>query len=152
VEPSTKPADETAGPESGSAREWRQWPPPGTGSTVVGSWLGGALTSGSKAARSLLERIRRILGFGVMRASSPLRNESGEPLRARAWLESAEIEERYQYSQEISLNADVRAEEEPSGMIKLVLPYDGDKYFTRQAYRDVVRAREGGLTPNASGF
>ena len=29
--------------------------------------------------------------------------------------------------------------------IKLVLPYDGDRYFTRQAYRDVVGARHGGL-------
>jgi hypothetical protein len=82
-----------------------------------------------------------------MRASSPLRSESGEPIRARAWLESAKIEEHYHYSQEISLNADARAEDDPSGLIKLVLPYDGDKYFTRQAHRDVDRARDAGLTP-----
>ena len=82
-----------------------------------------------------------------MRASAPLRNWSGEPIRARAWLESARIEERYQYSQEISLNADVHEVEEPAGLIKLVLPYDGEKYFTRQAYRDVVGARDGGASP-----
>ena len=38
--------------------------------------------------RRLFARIRRILGFGVMHASAPLRNWSGEPIRARAWLES----------------------------------------------------------------
>ena len=97
--------------------------------------------------RWLFGRIRQILGFGVMRASAPLRNWSGEPIRARAWLESAGMEERYQYSQEISLNADVHEVEEPAGLIKLVLPYDGDKYFTRQAYRDVVAARDGAASP-----
>ena len=97
--------------------------------------------------RWLFGRIRQILGFGVMRASTPLRNWSGEPIRARALLESARIEERYQYSQEISLNADVHEVEEPAGLIKLVLPYDGDKYFTRQAHRDVVGARDGGAGP-----
>jgi hypothetical protein len=82
-----------------------------------------------------------------MHASAPLRNWSGEPIRARAWLESARIEERYHYSQEISLNADVHEMEEPAGLIKLVLPYDGDKYFSRQAYRDVDGARRGGASP-----
>ncbi len=81
-----------------------------------------------------------------MRASAPLKNWSGEPIRARAWLETARIEERYQYSQEISLNADVREAEEPSGLIELILPYDGDKFFTRQAYRDVAGARHGGAS------
>ena len=78
-----------------------------------------------------------------MRASGPLRNRTGEPIRARAWLEKARIEERYRYSQEISLNADVHEEEKPAGLIKLVLPYDGDRYFTRQAHRDVENARSG---------
>jgi hypothetical protein len=98
--------------------------------------------------RRLFARIRRVLGFGVMHASAPLRNWSGEPIRARAWLETARIEERYQYNQEISLNAAVREVGEPVGLIKLVLPYDGEKYFTRQAYRDVVGARNGGASPS----
>jgi hypothetical protein len=97
--------------------------------------------------RRLLAEMRRMLGFGVMRASAPLRNRSGEPVYARAWLESARIEERYRYRQEISLNADVRQAEEPTGLIKLVLPYDGDKYFTRQAYDDVSNARRDGASP-----
>jgi hypothetical protein len=83
-----------------------------------------------------------------MRASAPLRDRSGEPIRARARLESAQIEERYRYSQEISLNADVHEAEPPAGLIKLVLPYDGDKYFTRQACRDVAAARNDGAAPD----
>lgn len=95
----------------------------------------------------LLIQVRRLLGFGLMHASVPLRNLTGEPIRARAWLSSARIEETYEYSQEISLNADVHATKEPTGLIKLTLPYDGEKYFTRQAYRDVISARRGGAGP-----
>jgi hypothetical protein len=98
--------------------------------------------------RRLLAGMRRMLGFGVMRASAPLRNRRGEPIRARAWLESARIEERYGYRQELSLNADVHEVGEPTGLIKLVLPYDGDEYFTRQAHRDVEKARRGGAGPD----
>lgn len=114
---------------------------------VAGSPANSRPISVGLMVRRLLARMRRILGFGVMRASAPLRDRSGEPIRARAWLESARIEERYGYSQEISLNADVREVGEPAGLIKLVLPYDGDKYFTRQAYRDVVSARDNGASP-----
>jgi hypothetical protein len=98
-------------------------------------------------AMRLLAQLRRILGSGVMHASAPLRNRTGEPIRARAWLESACIEEQYGYRQEISLNADVSETGEPSGLIKLVLPYDGDKYFTRQAHHDVDDARRDGAGP-----
>lgn len=100
-----------------------------------------------EALRRLYARILRILGFGVMRASVPLRNLGNEPVRARAWLESAGIEERYGYSQEISLNADVREVTAPTGLIKFTLPYDGEKYFTRQAYQDVAGGRRGGAGP-----
>jgi hypothetical protein len=98
------------------------------------------------APRSLHVRIRRLLGFGLMRASMSLRPvvRSGEPIRARARLESARIEERYYYRQQISLNPSSRVREESEGEIKLVLPYDGEEYFTRQACRDVERARHHG--------
>ncbi len=121
---------------------WRRVRPPEEG--APGASL---LASAYGIPRWLIAQVRRILGFGMMRASAPLRNWSGEPIRARARLESAEIEERYRYSQEISLNADVHQIEKPAGLIKLVLPYDGDKYFTRQAHRDVVGARHGGASP-----
>lgn len=143
---SAKPADGTpasVGGDAGARRPWR----PRTRPIAASSPEGSSLVSPRGTPGRLFGRIRRILGFGVMHASAPLRNWSGEPIRARAWLESARIEERYQYSQEISLNADVHGMEEPAGLIKLVLPYDGGKYFTRQAYRDVVGARRGGASP-----
>jgi hypothetical protein len=106
------------------------------------------------ALGSLHGRVRRFLGFGVMRASVPLRTviRSGEPIHARARLESARIEERYCYRQQISLNPSFGVRREPDGQIKLVLPYDGEKYFTRQAYRDVVRARRHGADRDADGL
>src|SRR5579871_4188466 len=129
---------------TGARRPWQ----PRTRPTVVGPARGSPLISVRGTLRWLFARIRRILGFGVMHASAPLRNRSGEPIRARARLESARIEERYQYSQEISQNAAVREVGGPTGLIKLVLPYDGERYFTRQAYRDVVGARSSGARPN----
>lgn len=146
MDASAKSADGAAAPGSGGTGAGRSWPPK-TRPTVVGSYVGSALMSVRRTVRWLLARIRRILGFGVMHASAALKNWNGEPIRARAWLESGRIEERYQYSQEISLNADVNVKGEPSGLIKLVLPYDGDKYFTQQAYKDLVGARHGGASP-----
>jgi hypothetical protein len=96
--------------------------------------------------RSLHVRIRRLLGFGLMRASAPLRPviRSGEPICARARLETARIEERYYYRQQISRNPYSKVRKKPEGEIKLILPYDGEEYFTREAYRDVKRARDHG--------
>jgi hypothetical protein len=94
--------------------------------------------------RRVRASIRQLLGFGVMRASSRLRNasRSGEPVYARTRLASARIEEGYSYYQEISQNGVSRQLDEPTGLIELVLPYDGDRYFTRQAYSDVMRAHQ----------
>src|SRR5215471_15608984 len=71
----------------------------------------------------------------------------GEHIYVRARLESARIEEGYSYHQEISQNSASRMLDEPTGLIKLVLPYDGDMYFTRQAQSDVVRAHQLGADP-----
>jgi hypothetical protein len=103
------------------------------------------------AAEASIARFRRLLGFGLTRASTRLRTvtKSGEPIRARARLESAQIEERYYHRQEISLNPYSEVSDEPAGHIKLVLPYDGEKYFTREAHRDVVRARHLGADCDA---
>lgn len=111
--------------------------------------------SAPSALRTMLEslhaKIRRLLGFGLMRASGRLRTvfKGGEPIRARARLESARIEEKYYFSQQISLNPSDEVRQDPGGQIKLVLPYDGEKYFTRQAYRDVARARDRGADREA---
>ena len=85
--------------------------------------------------------LRYALGMGVMRASGRPRHpvRGGEPLYARAVLESAKIEERYFYEQEISRNPHGKMSQRPKGKIELTLPYDGDRYFTRQAYADIIR-------------
>lgn len=89
----------------------------------------------------LAVRIRRLAAFAVMHAVAPLRNRADEPIYARARVGSAKIEERYYYRQEISLNADTSERKAPEGQIKIILPYDGDEYFTRDAYADVGAAR-----------
>src|SRR6202451_4914326 len=58
-----------------------------------------------RMARGFFAPIQRILGFGVMRASASFRNRSGGPVRARAWLESASIEEPYGHSHELLVSA-----------------------------------------------
>jgi hypothetical protein len=124
-------------------------------SVRTGLWR--VVTDGSPKSRprvqfgSILQwlavRIRRLVAFAVMRAAAPLRNRSNEPTYARAWAENAKIEEKYQFRQEISLNADVSEVGNPTGQIKIVLPYDGDEFFTRDAYADVDTARRGGAVP-----
>ena len=89
----------------------------------------------------LAARIRRLVAFAVMNALARPRDRGGEPTYARARAESLKIEEKYQYRQDISLNADVSKVGNPAGLIKIVLPYDGDEFFTRDAYADVGKAR-----------
>jgi hypothetical protein len=77
-----------------------------------------------------------------MRASGALRPviRRGDPIWARARLERAAIEELYYYRQEISLNQSRSVRRDPVGHVEFVLPLDGEKYFTRQAYGDAIRA------------
>ena len=66
--------------------------------------------------------VQRLLGFGVMRVSSPLRKaDPGDVVHARARVKSARISEWYFYKQEISENATRYREKTPKGRIKLVL-------------------------------
>lgn len=96
----------------------------------------------------LRDDVQRLLGFGVMRVSTPLRKvDDTEPAYIRARLKRARIRERYFYFQEISQNADRRMEKVPEGRIELILPYDGDRYFSRQARKDVDHARQRGMNP-----
>lgn len=91
---------------------------------------------------------QRWLGFGVMRVSGPLRKlDSAEPPHVRARLESARIREQYFYFQEISQNAVRHVGKSPEGHIRLVLPYDGHRYFSRQARRDIAHAHHLGADP-----
>lgn len=131
-----------------SGRRWAMWSSAGH-SDPAGS---GAETPSRPhgTIRYLWDGIRRLLGFGVMRVSAPLRRvDSAEPACVRARLERARIRERYFYFQEISQNADRHMEKPPEGRIELVLPYDGDRYFSRQARKDVDHARQLGADPAA---
>src|ERR1700733_15364154 len=93
----------------------------------------------------LRARAQALLGLGVMRVSGPLRKaDPGEAVLARARVKRAQIRELYFYKQEISENAARYQEKSPKGRIKLVLPYDGDKYFSRQARRDIDHAGRSG--------
>ena len=92
--------------------------------------------------------IRRWLGFGVARVSSPLRKPYGAgSVFVRARLKRARIREWYSYFQEISENAVRKMEKDPEGRIDLELPYDGDRYFSRQARGDIRHARDLGAAP-----
>lgn len=91
-----------------------------------------------------LEQVRRLLGFGLIRASGPIHDLTGQPVRARAFLESAKIEEKFFYHQHISANPVIRERAKPEGTIELVLPFDGEKHFTRKARRDVARGLDAG--------
>jgi hypothetical protein len=125
-----------AGGARGSDRRWILWrptkPPRPSGS--------GMETSRSRRWRpsDLWVHAQRLLGLGVMRVSGPLRKaDPGETVPARARVKRAQIRELYFYRQEISENAARHREKAPKGRIKLVLPYDGDRYFSRQARRDI---------------
>lgn len=63
-----------------------------------------------------------------------------ENVYARARLERAELTESYAYEQEISLNPSKNISKTSKGSLKLTIPYDGYKYFTRQARADIEQA------------
>ena len=80
-----------------------------------------------------------------MRVSGPRRKaDPAEAVYVRAQVKRARIRELYFYKQEISENATRYREKAPKGRIELVLPYDGDRYFSRQARRDIDHARRPG--------
>jgi hypothetical protein len=56
---------------------------------------------------------------------------------ARAKPASVKISESYFLEKKISRNPFIRPRQTPIGNIEIVVPYDGDQYFTRQAYNDV---------------
>jgi hypothetical protein len=77
-----------------------------------------------------------------MHASAPLHaRRRADRIYARARLESAKIEEKYFFRQFIGQNGWAERRDDPIGKIELELPYDGDKYLTRQAFADIERGR-----------
>lgn len=56
---------------------------------------------------------------------------------ARVTPQKIKLSELYKYEADISANPYTRHEGTPSGCIEMVIPYDGEKYFTIQAFRDI---------------
>lgn len=137
----TESADEVSG--AGGVRGpdrrrilWRPTKPSGPEESGVKAFRGRRWKLGD-----LWARVQALLGLGVMRVSGPLRKaDPGEAVMARARVKRAQIRELYFYKQEISENAVSHQEKAPNGLIKLVLPYDGDRYFSRQARCDIDHA------------
>jgi hypothetical protein len=97
--------------------------------------------------QSRIVRLRETVQLSALQMLAPVndaRNLSDE-IYARARLERAELTECYTYEQEISRNASKTTGDMPTGQIKLVIPYDGHRYFTREAHADVVNAAKDGL-------
>ena len=117
---------DTTGEARRSGGRWTLWTPTKNPDPQ------GSGAENRETARYLWSGIRRLLGFGFMRVYKPLRKiSSTEPVCARArWnrLGSEHIS-----TSRNSQNADRHMEKLPVGQIELVLPYDGDQYFSRQA-------------------
>jgi hypothetical protein len=56
---------------------------------------------------------------------------------ARVVPETIKITETYYYKQVISSNGFIEEKEKPQGKIEVFIPYDGEKYFNRQAIKDI---------------
>jgi hypothetical protein len=138
--------EESAGPTGEFWRRGKRWAWRRSTAHSDPAGSGAKTPSGSHGTIGYLwGSTRRLLGFGVMRVSAQLRRpDSAEPVYVRARLERALIRERYFYFQEISQNADRHVRKAPEGRIELVLPYDGERYFTRQARKDVDHGRQFG--------
>ncbi|ALG08419.1 hypothetical protein [Kibdelosporangium phytohabitans] len=67
---------------------------------------------------------------------------SSEHVHARAVPQTVRLTEFHHYAQEISRNPSTQRSRPPDGEVEIVVPYDGDKFFTRQACADVERGLE----------
>jgi hypothetical protein len=57
----------------------------------------------------------------------------------RAHPESVRLTDTYYYEQKIARNQRITARQAPTGRIEVVVPYDGERFFGRQARQDVLR-------------
>src|SRR6266566_9108959 len=70
-----------------------------------------------------------------------LASAGGGMIFARALPEKAKVIETYEVDQVISVNPRRTRGKQHTGRIEITVPYDGLRYFTRQAARDVRRGR-----------
>lgn len=89
-------------------------------------------------------------GYKVFSKVPALRGRGDDTIYARANPEKVKVTETYEVEQNISVNpGHGPGGTPPAGRIEITVPYDGDRYFTRQAARDVERAISG--SPPGSG-
>jgi len=82
------------------------------------------------SVRNVLRRRRR--------ASDEVTADSTDTvLTVRAVPRKVLVEERYRVRQEVSRNPDIGLEEGASGVVRVELPYDGDRHVTRRTLSDV---------------
>ncbi len=71
-----------------------------------------------------------------------------KPIYTRAKPASVKISESYFFEKILSRNPFIGHDQSPEGKIEILMPYDGDEYFTRQAYRDVKKQLNGKVPYN----
>jgi hypothetical protein len=79
--------------------------------------------------------------------TSPIRSDGrgrDPAIFARAYVEEAVVEERYSYQQRVSRNPSMSVRSGHTGRIEVRMPYDGERYFTRNAAEDVDRRLDEG--------
>jgi hypothetical protein len=98
------------------------------------------------ASRDGFSRLRVSAETRVKQALAQTRGGAtgNDGIFARARLASADITERYWVEQVLSVSPSERMGEKPKGKIEMAIPYDGCKFFTRQAKDDVLAALAGG--------
>ncbi len=96
------------------------------------------MRGGGNRWRLVRAPVRRWLSSPTTSSQPTPTGTEGTEIFARANPESVEIEETFEFVQEISRNRSVgHGPDDPTGRITISLPYDGDECFTRDAVKDV---------------
>src|SRR5207244_6957267 len=90
----------------------------------------------NRSCRPLVRYWQRLGRYGPWKA---IVTPPDRTIFARAVPERLSLMERYAYEQEISHNPQPGAYIPPTGTVKVRVPYDGDRCFTRKAWDDVER-------------
>ena len=61
------------------------------------------------------------------------------PIFARVFPKSIKINEKYSYRATLNYTPQIEDESPPSGEIEILIPYDGERYYSRQAANDIKR-------------
>ena len=81
--------------------------------------------------------VLRLLRRRRIRSHEVVVESTDTALMARAIPEKVLVEERYRVRQEVSRNPDISLEHDASGIIRVELPYDGDRHVTRRTLDDI---------------